>query len=72
MSMFGKIRRLRLREGLTTGEICQRTGLARNTVKGWLKAEEGAVPKYRRRDLETVLTPYNGRQQQCLEADARR
>ncbi len=41
MNMSGKIRRLRLREGLTISEICRRTGLARNTVKGWLKAEEG-------------------------------
>lgn len=49
MNMLGKIRRLRLREGLTISEICWRTGLARNTVKGWLKAEEGTVPNYRRR-----------------------
>ena len=72
MNMLGKIRRLRLRDGLTISEICRRTGLARNTVKGWLKAEDGAVPKYRRREAETVLTPYEDRLRQWLEADLRR
>jgi transcriptional regulator with XRE-family HTH domain len=44
MDMLGKIRRLRFRDGLSISEICRRTGLARNTVKRWLKAEKGAEP----------------------------
>ncbi len=72
MSMLGKIRRLRLRDGLSISEICRRTGLARNTVKRWLKAGEGAEPKYRRKERATVLRPYEDRLRQWLEADARR
>ena len=72
MDMLGKIRRLRFRDGLSISEICRRTGLARNTVKRWLKAEEGAEPRYRRKELATLLTPYEDRLRQWLEADARR
>ena len=72
MNMLGKIRRLRLRDGLSISEICRRTGLARNTVKRWLRAEEGAAPKYRRTAGATVLQPYEERLRQWLEADARR
>jgi hypothetical protein len=38
MDMIGKVRRMKLRDQLSDGEICRRTGLARNTVKKWLKA----------------------------------
>ena len=55
MDMLGKIRRLRFRDGLSISEICRRTGLARNTVKRRLKAEEGAEPRYRRKELATIL-----------------
>jgi len=72
MNMLGKIRRLRLRDGLSISEICRRTGLARNTVKRWLKAEKGAEPRYRRKELATILTPYEDRLRQWLQADARR
>ena len=72
MNMLGKIRRLRLRDGLSISEICRRTGLARNTVKRWLKAGEGAAPKYRRTEGATVLHPYEDRLRLWLEADLRR
>ena len=72
MNMLGKIRRLRLREGLSVSEIRRRTGLARNTVKRWSKAENGAEPTYRRIAQATVLKPYEERLLQWLEADARR
>ena len=57
MNRLGKIRRLRLREGLSVREICRRTGLARNTVKRWLKAGEGVEPKVRRIAQATILKP---------------
>lgn len=38
MHVNGKVRRMKLRDQLSEGEICRRTGLARNTVKKWLKA----------------------------------
>ena len=72
MNMLGKIRRLRLRDGLSISEICRRTGLARNTVKRWLNTGVGAAPKYRRTTGATVLQPYEDRLRQWLEADLRR
>ncbi len=57
VDMLGKIRRLRFRDGLSISEIVQRTGLSRNTVKSWLNAGEGTVPKYRRYESMTVLAP---------------
>ena len=38
MDMLGKVRRMKMRDKLTISEIAKRTGLARNTVKRWLKA----------------------------------
>ena len=49
MEMFGKIRRLFYRDGLSRAEIARRTGLSRNTVKRWLRVPDGAEPVYRRR-----------------------
>jgi len=72
MNLLGKIRRLHYRDALSISEIARRTGLSRNTVKRWLKAGEGAEPKYRRKTPDTALTPYLPRLHQWLEADARR
>lgn len=36
MSIYAKVRRLRLREGLSISEIARRTSLSRNTIKAWL------------------------------------
>ena len=49
MEMFGKIRRLFYRDGLSRAEIARRTGLSRNTVKRWLRVPDGTEPAYRRR-----------------------
>jgi transposase len=73
MEKLGKIRRLYYRDGLTVAEIVRRTGLARNTVKSWLKAAEGTAPKYRRKAAEdTKIAPYVAQLKQALEVDARR
>ncbi|MCB1929316.1 MAG: transposase, partial [Rhodocyclaceae bacterium] len=72
MNMLGKIRRLKLRDGLSISEICRRTGLARNTVRRWLNSAEGTEPKYRRTAQPTVLAPFEARLRQWLETDARR
>ena len=72
MNMLGKIRRMKLRDGLSISEISRRTGLARNTVKRWLDSAEISEPKYRRQSQPTLITPYEGRLRQWLEADARR
>ena len=37
MAMYAKVRRMRMRDGLSISEIARRTSLARNTIKGWLR-----------------------------------
>ena len=46
MDMLGKVRRMKMRDKLAISEISKRTGLARNTVKRWLKAPGDVTPKY--------------------------
>ena len=57
MDMIGKVRRMKWRDQLSDGEICRRTGLARNTVKKWLKAPGDIPPKYERKKADGKLTP---------------
>jgi transposase len=72
MNVLGKIRRLKYREGMSISAICRRTGLARNTVKRWLKTERGAEPKYRRKVSATILSAFEDVLKQSLETDKRR
>ena len=72
MVMLGKIRRLYYRDGVTLSEIARRTSLSRNTIKKWLKAPEGAEPKYRRKPVCKILAPYAERLFRALEVDSRR
>lgn len=49
MEMLGRIRRMHLRDKVSLHEIAKRTGLARNTVRRWLRApEEVQAPTYMR------------------------
>lgn len=41
---LAKIRRMHLRDGLPIKEIERRTGLARNTIKAWLRKGEPSTP----------------------------
>lgn len=73
MKDLGIIRRMYYRDGLSLSEIERRTGLTRKTVRGWLKAAEGAEPKYQRRtSLNTKIAPYAMQLTKALEMDARR
>jgi transposase len=72
MDMIGKVRRMKLRDQLSDGEICRRTGLARNTVKKWLKAPGDIPPKYKRKKADGKLTPFVPVLEQALRADAHR
>ena len=72
MDMIGKVRRMKLRDQLSLSEISKRTGLARNTVKKWLKAPGDEPPKYERRAVECKLTAFEGTLHQALAADAHR
>ena len=72
MNLMGKIRRLHYRDGLSIKEICRQTGLARNTVRNWLRMGNGVEPRYERKARETLLTPYEDRLKHWLEVDVRR
>jgi transposase len=37
MEMFGKVRRMFFRDGISRSEIARRTGLSRTTIKKWVK-----------------------------------
>ena len=72
MAMFGKIRRMHYRDGLSLSEIARRTSLSRNTIKKWLRTPEGTEPKYQRDRRPGKLTPYEGILTRALEANAHR
>ena len=72
MDMIGKVRRMRLRDQLSLSEIAKRTGLARNTVKKWLKAPSEVVPKYERARADGKLTAFMPTLNQALTADSHR
>ena len=66
MDMLGKVRRMKLRDGLTHSEIARRTGLSRNTVKKWLKAAGDEIPQYRRKEVVGKLTAFVATLEQAL------
>lgn len=73
MEMFGKIRRMYLRDKLSLHEITKRTGLSRNTIRKWLRnSKEATPPKYRRREEPGKLTAFHEVLEQALQADAHR
>ena len=72
MNLLGKVRRLHYRDGLSLSEIERRTGLTRKTIRKWLKAPEGAEPKYRRKPGETKIAAYAEPLVKMLETDLRR
>ncbi len=72
MNILGKVRRLYYRDRLTLSEIERRTGLTRKTIRKWLKAPEGAEPKYRRQNAGSKIAPYAEQLLKMLAVDARR
>ena len=70
MDMIGKVQRMKLRDQLSDGEICRRTGLARTTVKKWLKAPGDITPKHQRKKLEDKLMAFGPVLAQALGTDA--
>lgn len=73
MEMLGKIRRMHLRDKLSLHEIAKRTGLARNTIRAWLRQPDPkAAPKYQRRAVAQKLDPFQDSIIQALKADAHR
>ena len=72
MALMSKIRSMRFRQGKSISEIARLTSLSRNTVKKWLKAAQGAEPRYRRAQVPKKLSPYVELLQQALKTDAHR
>ena len=73
MSMYAKVRRLRLREGLSISEIARRTSLSRNTIKTWLKEPEPRTAMaYRREPGPRILDDYAAWLDQAIKTDAHR
>jgi transposase len=72
MDVIGKVRRLKLRDKLSTSAIARATGLSRNTVKKWLKAPGDIAPKYAREAPEGKLTPFKVVLDQALKTDMHR
>ena len=73
MKILGKIRRLHLRDKLSLHEITKRTGLARNTIRKWLRTSEAASPPtYRREQKPSRLTAFQATLELALKADAHR
>ena len=57
MATLNVIRRWALRDQMSIREISRRTGLARNTVKKYLRSDE-TEPSYERRGSSSKLDPY--------------
>ena len=73
MEILGKIRRMYLRDKLSLHEITKQTGLARNTIRTWLRsAEKAAPPTYRRTEGPGKLTAFHAALEQALKADGHR
>ena len=63
MDLLGKVRRMKMRDKLTIRQIAKRTGLARNTVKRWLKAPGDVSPRY----LGSVAVSVNDNQRHACD-----
>ena len=73
MEMLGRIKRMHLRDKVSLHEIAKRTGLARNTVRRWLRApEEVQTPTYSRAAGFSKLGGFIAELEQSLKADALR
>jgi transposase len=72
MATYAKVRRMRLREGLSISEIARRTSLSRNTIKAWLREDCRSEMKYRRQAGPKKLDDHVEWLRQALEIDARR
>ncbi|MCX7033216.1 MAG: IS21 family transposase [Arenimonas sp.] len=73
MSMYAKVRRLRLREGLSISEIARRTSLSRNTIKTWLREPAPRTEMaYKRPPGPKVLAGFTAWLDQAIKTDEHR
>jgi len=71
MGLLNVIRKLRLRQGLAIREIERRTGLSRNTIKKYLKADT-SEPKFTTPDRSSKLDPFSEKLTGWLKANAKK
>ena len=69
---LAKIRRLYHRDKQSIKEISRQTGLARNTVRSWLREPDVVEPKYAPRVIVTKLDAYIETLERWLKADSGR
>ena len=69
MATLSVIRRWALREQLSIREIARRTGLSRNTIKKYLRAE-AVEPRYAKRISPSKLDPYAEKLSGWLKSEA--
>jgi len=73
MSIYAKVRRLRLREGLSISEIARRTSLSRNTIKTWLREPAPRTQMaYQRPPGPKVLAGFTAWLDQAIKTDEHR
>ncbi len=72
MAMYAKVRRMRLREGLSISEVARRTSLSRNTIKRWLVEPVLKEMRYERPVGSKNLDAHAEWLRRALETDARR
>jgi transposase len=71
MGLLNVIRKLRLRQGLAIREIERRTGLSRNTIKKYLKADT-SEPKFATPERSSKLDPFSEKLTGWLKANAKK
>jgi len=72
VGMLAKIRRMHFREHLSIREVARKTGLARNTVRQWLRDPQMTEPKYPPRAVATVLDGFRDTLKAWLKANEHR
>lgn len=72
MGMLAKIRRMHFRDKLSMRAIARETGLSRNTVRNWLRADTAEEPTYPPRTTISILDPYREQLETWLRTDSHR
>jgi len=72
VGMLAKIRRMHFREHIPLREIARRTGLARNTLRHWLRQKDVVEPQYKKRAAKSVVDPWAEQLAQWLKSDSHR
>ncbi|MBZ0134094.1 MAG: IS21 family transposase, partial [Rhodocyclaceae bacterium] len=58
MGLLAKVRRMHFRDRVGLREIARQTGLARNTLRSWLRRPDVTEPKYPARQTPGVIDPW--------------